>query len=185
MSSTLAKAEALAESERVVSTLVCGAFIHSSSFDELEFIPDGVMGLSSTGEILFVSTSPLSSLPPALSSAYDVSSAAVVSVEEVTGDPAGFVVPGYVDTHLHAPQYAFAGQGMDLPLLQWLATYTYPMESRFGNQDFVDEVYDALLARLARVGTTSSAVFGSLHAPASVSLAQKGMCVFVMMCDVM
>ena len=32
-------------------------------------------------------------------------------------------MPGLVDGHAHAPQYAFTGTGMDLPLLEWLETY--------------------------------------------------------------
>ena len=31
-----------------------------------------------------------------------------------------FLIPGLVDTHLHAPQYTIAGTGTDLPLLDWL-----------------------------------------------------------------
>ncbi len=30
------------------------------------------------------------------------------------------VLPGMVDLHLHAPQYAYRGTKMDLPLLDWL-----------------------------------------------------------------
>ena len=30
------------------------------------------------------------------------------------------LIPGLVDCHVHMPQYAFTGTGMDLPLLQVL-----------------------------------------------------------------
>ena len=39
------------------------------------------------------------------------------------------VVPGLVDLHVHAPQYAFRGLGMDLELLEWLNTHTFPMRT--------------------------------------------------------
>jgi guanine deaminase len=29
------------------------------------------------------------------------------------------IMPGFIDTHAHAPQYAFTGTGMHLPLLKW------------------------------------------------------------------
>lgn len=29
------------------------------------------------------------------------------------------IVPGFVDLHVHAPQYAFRGLGMDMELLDW------------------------------------------------------------------
>ncbi|MFR6692608.1 MAG: hypothetical protein ACLUS6_00555 [Dysosmobacter sp.] len=32
----------------------------------------------------------------------------------------------FADMHLHAPQYPMLGMGMDLPLLDWLNTYTVP-----------------------------------------------------------
>lgn len=38
----------------------------------------------------------------------------------------------------NTPKYGFTGTGMDLPLLQWLERYTFPVEARFK---------DALLAR--------------------------------------
>ena len=38
------------------------------------------------------------------------------------------VLPGLIDTHVHGPQYAFTGTGYDKPLLEWLNTYTFPVE---------------------------------------------------------
>ena len=34
------------------------------------------------------------------------------------------ILPAFCDLHLHAPQYPMLGTGMDLPLLDWLNTYT-------------------------------------------------------------
>ena len=34
------------------------------------------------------------------------------------------IMPSFVDMHLHAPQYPMLGMGMDLPLIDWLNTYT-------------------------------------------------------------
>lgn len=31
-----------------------------------------------------------------------------------------FLLPGLVDTHIHAPQYAFTGTATDIPLMEWL-----------------------------------------------------------------
>lgn len=38
--------------------------------------------------------------------------------------------PGMIDTHVHAPQYQFTGTATDLPLMEWLQTYTFPAERR-------------------------------------------------------
>ena len=50
-------------------------------------------------------------------------------------------MPGMIDTHIHAPQYFNAGVGLDLPLLNWLDKYTFPVESRFCDTDFANEIY--------------------------------------------
>ena len=36
------------------------------------------------------------------------------------------IIPGMTDLHVHAPQFSFRGLGMDLELLDWLNTYTFP-----------------------------------------------------------
>lgn len=33
-----------------------------------------------------------------------------------------FLLPGFIDTHLHAPQYAYTGTGTHIPLMEWLDT---------------------------------------------------------------
>ena len=35
------------------------------------------------------------------------------------------IMPSFVDMHLNAPQYPMLGMGMDLPLIDWLNTYTF------------------------------------------------------------
>ena len=53
-----------------------------------------------------------------------------------------FLLPGFVDSHIHASQFPNAGIGLDLPLLQWLETYTFPMEARFAKDlQFAEKVY--------------------------------------------
>ena len=39
------------------------------------------------------------------------------------------IIPGLIDLHIHAPQFAFRGLGMDMELLDWLNTYTFPEDS--------------------------------------------------------
>ena len=36
------------------------------------------------------------------------------------------IIPGLVDLHLHAPQYAFRGMHMVLELMDWLITVPFP-----------------------------------------------------------
>ena len=45
------------------------------------------------------------------------------------------------DLHVHAPQFAFRGLGMDLELLEWLNTYTFPEESKYADLEYADRAY--------------------------------------------
>ena len=54
------------------------------------------------------------------------------------------LMQSFADMHLHAPQYPMLGMGMDLPLLDWLNTYTFPTEARFADVDYARRVYRRL-----------------------------------------
>lgn len=80
------------------------------------------------------------------------------------------VVPGLVDLHLHAPQYAFRGLGMDLELLDWLNARTFPEEARYADAAYADAAYAQFADGLRRSATTRAVVFGTLHVDATVRL---------------
>uniref|UniRef100_A0A8D0DX75 Guanine deaminase n=1 Tax=Salvator merianae TaxID=96440 RepID=A0A8D0DX75_SALMN len=82
-----------------------------------------------------------------------------------------FFMPGLVDTHIHAPQYSYAGTRVDLPLLQWLEKYTYPTENRFKDNDFAREVYTRAVRRTLKNGVTTACYFATIHTDASLLLA--------------
>ena len=52
-----------------------------------------------------------------------------------------FVMPGLIDTHIHAPQYPNAGKGLDVGLLDWLKKYTFPTEATFKDLKYADMAY--------------------------------------------
>jgi guanine deaminase len=56
-------------------------------------------------------------------------------------DCSQFLVPGLVDTHIHAPQYVNSGVGYDRQLLDWLDTYTFPTEASFSDIQVAKDVY--------------------------------------------
>ena len=41
------------------------------------------------------------------------------------------IVQSFADLHLHAPQYPMLGMGMELPLLDWLNAYAFPLWDMF------------------------------------------------------
>lgn len=82
------------------------------------------------------------------------------------------IVPGFVDAHLHAPQYPNRGVGLDDELLPWLKTVTFPEERRYADVGYAREVYAAFAADLRRQGTLRACVFGTVHTDATLALMQ-------------
>lgn len=81
-------------------------------------------------------------------------------------------MPGLVDTHIHAAQYSFAGSNVDLPLLDWLTKYTFPVELKFQNLDFAEEIYTRVVRRTLKNGTTTACYFGTIYTDSSLLLAE-------------
>ncbi len=89
------------------------------------------------------------------------------------------LVPGFIDTHVHAHQLdVIASYGEQL--LQWLQRYTFPAEARMADPALAAEVTDFFLQQLLQSGTTSALVFSTTHASAAELLfsraAALGMC---------
>ncbi|MDI4646959.1 guanine deaminase [Cohnella hashimotonis] len=86
--------------------------------------------------------------------------------------PGQYLLPGFVDLHVHAPQWAQSGTALDVPLYDWLHTYTFPLESKFADLSFAAEVYGDLVAALLANGTTTALYFATIHKEASLLLAE-------------
>ena len=83
------------------------------------------------------------------------------------------IMPSFVDMHLHAPQYPMLGMGMDLPLIDWLNTYTFKTEARFEDSDYARRIYKKLASDLITSGTTRVCMFSSLHTDATLILMEE------------
>ena len=83
------------------------------------------------------------------------------------------VVPGLVDLHVHAPQFAFRGTNMDLELMDWLNTYTFPEESKFSDTSYADRVYSYFTDAIKKSATTRMVAFSSLHVEGTLILMDK------------
>ena len=93
------------------------------------------------------------------------------------------IMQSFCDMHLHAPQYPMLGMGMDLPLLEWLNTYTFKTEARFADTGYAREVYRRLARELVDNGTTRVCAFSSLHLESTRILMEEfekaGICGYV------
>jgi guanine deaminase len=84
---------------------------------------------------------------------------------EISDRRGSWLLPGFVDTHVHYPQLGIIGS-MGLPLLQWLEDYTLPEEARFADNAYASAAAGRFLTQLLRSGTTSALVFGAHFAGA-------------------
>ena len=109
-------------------------------------------------------------------------------VPVVTANDNGFFFPGFIDTHIHASQYPNAGIFGKSTLLDWLTTYTFPLESSLGSDKSpmytnststhppdplarATAVYNRVIAATLSHGTTTAAYYATLSVPATNILA--------------
>ncbi|XP_057318385.1 guanine deaminase [Microplitis mediator] len=88
-------------------------------------------------------------------------------------DKGQFLVPGFIDCHVHAVQLPNIGLGYDKSLLDWLEAHTFPLELKYSDNEFADKVFDFVVKRTLSLGTTTACYFASLYNEASLILAKK------------
>ena len=81
------------------------------------------------------------------------------------------LIPAMNDLHVHAPQYRNMSLAMDLELLPWLNTYTFPEERRFADITYAGHIYRRFVHELWMQGTMRSAVYATIHPEATLLLA--------------
>lgn len=79
------------------------------------------------------------------------------------------VLPGLIDCHVHYPQLGVMG-AMGHSLLPWLERYTFPAERELADATVAHALARHFVAELARNGTTTAAVYGSVHAHSADAL---------------
>ena len=93
------------------------------------------------------------------------------------------IIPGLSDLHLHASQYPNTGLGLDLELLDWLDTYTFPEESKYKDIEYAKKAYQTFVDDLAKTATTRASIFATLHTDMTLLLMdlleQKKICAYV------
>ena len=133
-----------------------GNLVSAPALGALEIVEHGCLVLDDGGSIL--------------SAEKTVPSSADAEVIDY-GD--ALIIPSFVDMHLHAPQYPMLGMGMDLPLIDWLNTYTFKTEARFADNDYARRIYKKLASDLITSGTTRVCMFSSLHTDATLILMEE------------
>src|SRR5687768_14558820 len=71
-------------------------------------------------------------------------------------------MPGFIDAHIHMPQtQVVASYGAQL--MEWLNKYTFVEEQKLAQQGHAEKLSSFLLDELLASGTTTAAVYCSVH----------------------
>ncbi|KAL2158737.1 hypothetical protein VTH06DRAFT_3928 [Thermothelomyces fergusii] len=146
-----------------------GPVIHSLSASELEILPCALLAVNGEGRI----TSLLRDVNP--QQVQEALRGLNFPAESVTVHhlgPGQFLIPGFVDTHNHAPQWAQRGLGQGMHILDWLDAVTFPNEARFRDPEHARRVYSDCVDGFLRQGVTTASYYGSIHAEATKTLAR-------------
>jgi guanine deaminase len=140
---------------RLRGRAIRGTFAHAPVRGELEVLRDAVVTIGSDGTITSIGR-------------------AADGVPEGTIElpPGQLVLPGFVDLHIHAPQYPQLGMALDVPLEVWLGKYTFPLEAQYADLEFARLRYEMLVADLLAGGTTTALYFATVHRAATELLAE-------------
>jgi guanine deaminase len=80
------------------------------------------------------------------------------------------IIPGLTDLHVHAPQFSFRAIGMDMELLDWLNTHTFPEEAKYADPEYAKTAYTAFIEHVQKGPNTRLCVFATVHNAASLLL---------------
>jgi guanine deaminase len=141
---------------------VCGTFYDAPQPDVTVCLRDALLTLDAAGRIERVVPTDAPDYDRCRRDALDAGRLAVLP---------GIVLPGFVDLHVHAPQYPQLGRALDEPLEVWLQRYSFPLEARYRDLDFAASRYTALVDDLLAGGTTTALYFATVDLAATKLLA--------------
>jgi guanine deaminase len=78
------------------------------------------------------------------------------------GGPEALICPGFIDTHLHLPQFDTIG-AHGRPLLDWLDGVTFPAERRWEDTDYARGMTRRVVDQLLAHGTTGLCAYATVH----------------------
>lgn len=144
-------------------TLLASGF-HATERSTVDCLEDALFAVGDDGRIISVTR-------PVEDGYKQARSEAARRGDLVTLPTGTFLLPGFIDLHVHAPQYPQLGQALDVPLEVWLHKYTFPLEARYANRAFAERSYRLLVDDLLANGTTTALYFATIHEEATRLLA--------------
>ena len=141
-----------------------GTFMHAPRRGEIEIMEDAVVSVDAAGTIDAVHRPGEAGHTAAVADGHRRGTL----VEFGEGQ---YVLPGLVDLHIHAPQWPQLGKALHLPLDQWLLQCTFPLEARYADRAYAEQVYTSLVDTLLANGTTTAVYFATVHVESTMRLA--------------
>ena len=135
--------------QSLVGKRILATFIHTPTLGEIECVKDALITLDEQGVIQSVVHPSDDDYRQNLAAAR-----AAESLVEFGSDQ--YLFPGFVDLHIHAPQWPQLGSALDVPLEVWLQEHTFPLEAKYEDAAFAREVYADLVSSLLANGTTTA-----------------------------
>lgn len=166
-------------------TVFHGPVIHSLSPTELEILESALLVVDSSGTIIVFERS-----TDVVPETFHTPSGAPIQSKECTVrklKKGSFLIPGFVDTHNHAPQWAQRGLGQGMHILDWLDTVTFPNEAKFADPEYARQIYGRCVDGFLKQGITTASYYASAHGEATRILAdiclQKGQRALIGKCN--
>lgn len=122
--------------------------------DSLVSIPDGAVSVDTDGRIVACGEWNATRAPDA----------------RVIDRRGSFILPGFVDTHVHFPQVDVVDAWGGGTLLQWLQRHVFPAEARLADAAHARRCATDFVDGLLRAGTTCALIYGSQFEVAQAAL---------------
>ncbi|KAI0008928.1 guanine deaminase [Xylariaceae sp. FL0662B] len=149
--------------------LFLGTFIYSKKLGELQYLHNSAVCVDKSGKIVAIEQK--YDRAKAEETLYSQLGWTADDVVVITGQDGQFFFPGFIDAHVHAPQYPNVGIFGKSTLLDWLNTYTFPMEASLSSLPKARRVYAQCIRRSLAHGTTTAAYYATIHVPSTNLLA--------------
>ena len=126
---------------------IAGSPLVTEAADHLAHYPDGALVVDDKGVIAWCGH--WAELPAEYTSATQVD------------HHGAFLMPGFIDTHMHFPQVWCGDSYGGGQLLEWLNNCIFPSESKFEDEAYAKKAAVEWVDRMITAGTTNGLIFGS------------------------
>ncbi len=145
---------------------IVGSFFHAPVKGEFEYHESAIIGINDDGIIESITLKEDKDYANRLEVVRNSDS----FYEAKEGE---YLIPGFIDLHIHAPQWPQSGVALDDDLNVWLNECTFPLESKYKDLQFSKKVYKNLVQTLLAHGTTTAMYFGTIYNDSNMELVKQ------------